>query len=208
MKAFRYFVLSALMFAGVGCASVSQRQNAAISKGIYAEHAAMTAGRFDDAQEYNDQLIRLVPPPKQPQVVHSFTTQGKTYAVLPSAFQGFPALTAGSTLFSTALGQDKTLQGDVEADNKALGVFSKETDGVVRAVDAAAVKEPGIWRWAGWLSLPLLAVVAVCLCVLFPPAIPFVVAAVRFAVHLAGAFFRAAGRAIGELFKKGNPPSG
>ncbi len=116
-------VLLALTFAGVGCASVSQRQNAAISKGIYAEHAAMAAGRFDEAREYSDQLIRLVPPPKQLPVVHSFTTQGKTYAVLPPTFKGSPTLVAGSTLFSTALGQDKALQGDLNADGKALGEF-------------------------------------------------------------------------------------
>ena len=157
------------------------------------------------------------PPPKVPAVVHSFTTKGKTYAVLPQSFQSVPTVAAGSTLFDTALGNDKTLQGQLNADNKALDSFSKQTDSIVRAKDAEAAKyeaqKPSVWQnilhWVRWLSIPLLGIGLVCLCVFFPPAIPFVVAGLRLIIHLIGAFFRALGRLIAEieamLERKGGP---
>ena len=221
MKGLRYFSLAiALLFSCAGCASVSQRQNSAISKGIYAEHAAMTAGRFDEAEKYNDQLTRLVLPPKAPPVVHAFTTQGKTYAVLPQASQGVPTLVAGSPPFNAAVGQDKQLQANQGADGKALQKFSQAADAVVRAKDAEAAKyeaEKPSWfhsllSWLFKLSLPLLLVGLVCLCVFFPPAIPFVIAGIRFALHIAKSFLKAIVSEIEEiearLEGKGNPPSG
>ena len=194
----------------MGCASVAHRQSAAFSQGIYAEHAAMQAGRFDLAEKYNEQLTRLAPPPKHAAVVHPFTSQGKTYVVVPASFQALPTVAIDSPAFTIAVGQDKALQGQIRAENKALGTFSKQTDSIVRAKDAEAAKyeaqKPSIWSrvcyWALALSFPLLGIGLVLLCIFCPAAIPFVIAAFRLVVHVIGAFFRAIGRLVQELETK------
>jgi hypothetical protein len=219
MKGLRYLGFLAVMFLGVGCVSTSQKQSAAISRGIYAEHAAMVQGRFDLAAHYDEQLTRLVPPPKRAPVVHNFTTHGQTYAVLPQAFQSVPTVAVGSALFNTALGNDKSLQGHLNDDGKALDEFSKAADKIVRARDVEVAKfearEPTVGKrilhWLLGLSIPILIAGVVCLCVFCPVCIPFVIASVRFVLHLGGSFIRALGKAIGEIetiLEKRSPPSG
>ncbi len=56
-------ILSIAMLFG-GCSTPQQRVQEQISQGVYAEHDSMAVGRFDLAKNYNDGLVKTVPPPK------------------------------------------------------------------------------------------------------------------------------------------------
>ena len=198
MNKLRLFCL--LLIMGLcSCSSVSQRQNLAVSRGIYSEHAAMMAGRFDEAQKYDEQLTRLVPPPKKQIQVHQFTTKGKVYAVLPKSFSSTPTTTNGSNLFNTALGNDKTLASNEKVDDKNLDSYTKTTDGVIRDVQKEALKFENehksswfssIFGWILKLSIPILIIGVICLCIFCPVCIPFVMASIRLILHVAKALLR------------------
>jgi len=220
MDRFLRFASVILILSFSGCASVQHRQNIAISKGIYAEHAAIVANRFDLAEKFDEQLTRLVPPPRAPVTVKPFMFQGQSFTVLPQTVSNAPVIVQGDSRYNQAIAASKPLESQIAAESEGVAKFTSTTDGILRAKDAEAAKyeaEKPSWirRILGWvfkLSPLLLIIGAVCLCIFFPPAIPFVIAGVRFALHLLKSLLKSIVATIegieAKLEGKGNPPSG
>ena len=55
-----------------GCESLQTKVNKQISQTVFAENAALHAGRFDLAQKYSDQTVKLVPAPKKATTIKPF----------------------------------------------------------------------------------------------------------------------------------------
>jgi len=62
VKAKGIFPISFLALAG--CGSLQTRQQAALSKAVYAENRAIEVGRFDLAKKYSADAVKLIAPPK------------------------------------------------------------------------------------------------------------------------------------------------
>jgi hypothetical protein len=216
---FKYFGVVGLIIAASlfsGCSSVASKQDAALKSGIYATASAIKNGRFDLAEKFSEQVTRLVPPPTKRIAVNSIQIKGQKTVILPAALQRLPVLAIDSQAFSLAVAHETTLQTQLRAENKALGTLTKRTDDVLTAkekiFEKAEASKPSIlsrlFHWIRWLSIPLVAAGLACLCVFFPPAIPFVVGLLHFLYDVLSGIFKATWRGLGLLaskFRK-NPP--
>jgi len=70
------------VFSMAGCASTTSQIPDTVSVGVYAETDAIHAGRYDLAEQYGDNLLRIVPAPKKRTAVAPVT---KSVAATPTA---------------------------------------------------------------------------------------------------------------------------
>ena len=182
----------------VGCSSVGKKQNAQISRGIYATNAALKAGRYDLAQEYSDETARLSPPPKKRVEIKPILIHGKQTVILPSEFKDVPSVSIDSPALTLAIGQDKELQRQFKRENSTFKAFSNQTDSIIREkekiVEKAEAAKPTFWqrvRHFIFLSSPFVIIGGlICLVVFVPASIPFILAV-----------FNAIGRALNWILQ-------
>jgi len=193
-KGSNWLLLLFLLTAATGCSTVNQRQNAVLSKAVYATQDALTAGRVDLAKAYNSQASRLLPPPAKRQPVAPVESKGQRYVILPVEFTGTPPLTVGSPALSSLTAADKPLQRQFSAENRALAQAEKAADKVIaekeaivfKAVKTALVARQSFWGRFLFFGKVLLAVAAlVAARIFFPALIPILAALGRL---IAGAF--------------------
>lgn len=192
--AYRFFKFKYLvLFLLCSCSSIPQKQNLAVSRGVYSTQVAIKAGRIDLAESYIEQTSRLLPPPKEKISIRPVISHDKEFVILPKQFNGLTTVAFDSPAFTLAVGQDKALQGQLRAEKVALENFTKGTEDILRDKEAQAGKydaqKPTIWQgiknWGKWLSMPVLLIGGVVLCVLFPAIIPLLQAAVSLLVSVA-----------------------
>lgn len=191
-----------------GCVTVAQKQAKAISTGVYAVEKSIEAGRFDLAKKYEDQLIKVVPPPKKPVDVKPIevTKNGviQQTVILPQGFENKPVVTENSDQFTKILNSDPKVKAQVAEENKEVGSFTKQVEDTQRA-EAKAASEQKSKSWFSWIWATLgiggtLGLAA--LCFFFPAAIPFVVDIFKAIMAVVNGMLSAIGNLISSLTKK------
>lgn len=188
MNYFRKFIVLTLVFSFfVGCESAQVKVNKTISRGVYGTQEAIRAGRFDEAKRINDELIRIVAPPKDRMVINSFVTDSKKskldlaepnkkYIVLPEGFDTSNVLARESAEYKNILAENENLRGKETENQKSLDKFSKQTDEAIQARDAELAKEKKkswFWRIAGIFGFGgIIGLVA--LAIFFPAILPII----------------------------------
>jgi hypothetical protein len=146
---------------------------------VYAENAAIKAGRFDLAKAYGRQAVRLLPPPKKAIAVKPVESKGKEIVILPKEDDGLQDDAIDSPALTTLETQDKGIQGQIDAGKAPLAKETKATDKAVAAEMKDAAKEeaqPSFFQRWKFLGIPLALVAGgIALVCLFPALLPLVI---------------------------------
>lgn len=133
----------------------------------------------------------------------------KQYVVLPSGFNESDVVVVGSDQYNNLLAHDVSLQKLLAKEKIDFTSYKEKNDGIIRDKDEELKElraKPGffrtIWNFAtgflkwGTLGAVLLGVGLVVLCVLVPPAIPFVFSALKGVGAVIGVVLRLLGQVI------------
>lgn len=201
------FLLIICLFLAPACTTVSQKQNAALSRAVYSTEKAISAGRYDLAAAYSKQATRLVVPPKKKPVVSPVAFKGTRYIILPEGQNGEKTLSIGSAGMDALLLESKAIAGQFRAENKATASVEADADKVLvakektleKADTAQAIARHSFWGRT-FMILKLLAVAAAigALCWFFPVVIPLLLSA----THAVGYVFQAARLALAAFFTR------
>jgi hypothetical protein len=215
MKGTVVILFTALAILFSGCESTVAKKQATLSKAVYAENAAMKAGRFDLAQAYGAQAARLIAPPKSQVAVKSVAPQGKEVVILPEEDADLPDVAVDSTGFNTLVSQDKGLQDQLNAENGTLAKVEKAADQVITAEAKDAAKQEarpslwsGIWKKLTLFGVPVLLIGgAVVLCLFFPALLPLFVSLAKVLFSICNSVIGLIGSAITSVLSWIKPKS-
>lgn len=172
----KFLILScvglALVLGNSGCASAQKKQMTAISRGVYATKDSIEKGRFDLAKKYNDELVRIVPPPKKAVKVNAFEVPNKKgkvgtlnstgifskeellnrsdrFIVLPEGFENKPIIIDKSVEYNKLLEENASLRKSELENAKTVESFKQEATKVIQAKEAelAQAKRKSIFGW-------------------------------------------------------------
>lgn len=178
----KFYVLI-LLFCAIfmsGCSSVQKRQNAAVSAAVYSTKASMDAGRFDLAKKYNDEAVRLIPPPKKAVKINAFDVKKPTstekatskwntsgifskddlgeqdterYVVLPPGFENKKVIVADSVEYNKLLADNEYLRKREVENNAKIIKLQSDTDKILidKQKELEKAQKKGFWaKLFGW----------------------------------------------------------
>jgi len=131
---FRFSILPVLPFLLFGCASVQQRKASEVSKLVYAENAAIHARRFDLAEKFSNEAVRIVPPPKKAVDVKPI----QNFVVVPEEDNGKPAKD-----ISTIAKEHPEVSKQLAQEDKDLREEDKAVNKVIQAESHASQSKKG-----------------------------------------------------------------
>lgn len=189
---FILFMAFAMML--TGCQTAAVKQQKAISTGVYAIQSSMKAGRFDLAEKYEEQLVKVVTPPKNKIQIKTFApvpskdfslveqspNASKPYVVLPEEFKNAPVIVNNSTQFNAIVNSSPVLKNQIKKEDAQVGTFTKQINKTVDALktESLAAKKKGwfggIFGWVTGILGTVGILGTIALCVFFPAAIPIV----------------------------------
>lgn len=226
MKGLRnIFLISCVGLTLVGCATGQQKFDEAISTGVYAQRDSIKAGRFDLVKQYNDKLVRVVPPPKHPIKIQQFTVKPQkvsisekilpkknpisapknspgNYVILPPGFENQAVIVENSPQYLQILNENLGLKQQVETEKEKVLGFEKQADEAKKARDADIAKAKRK-SWISWIFglLGFSGIIGlIALMVFAPAAIPVITGVIGAAISIINSAFKW----IASLFKKPN----
>lgn len=171
------------------CQTPQQKLNQNISAGVYATKAAIDAGRFDQAKRYNDELTRIVAPPKKPIKINYFVTDSKSrtpgdlseynkkYVVLPAGFDTSLVISMDSKEYQEILNENKKLAAEEKKTDENFQKYSSQTTKIIQERENELSKTKKA-SWFAWLTsaVGLTGIIGlIAIMVFFPALIPVIV---------------------------------
>jgi hypothetical protein len=141
----RMFLLAPILLLAcffTSCENVQTKINKQIARSAFATHDSIKINRFDLADKYSEQLIKLVSPLKDSEKIkitsfHINTTInnkvgiGKDFVVLPANVNKDNVLIIDSPEYKELLTHNKDLQKQIDNEKNKLDSFAKKTNDIL-----------------------------------------------------------------------------
>lgn len=165
-----------------------EKTSETMSQGAYATQAALVAGDFPKAESFNASLLKIIPAPKNPIVVHPIIVKGIQYTLVGQDLSSTTVVFVGSpeyeALVKGGVINDKD-EKDYEKSAEEQAINNKNNQDALIAHDKKVTDELSAWHkswlfdlWLLWQSRWF--IVGACvlgfiaICVFAPEALPVV----------------------------------